>query len=175
MAVALNVFQAGEKAIAQEVNDNFSMLQEEITTSIDGIKSDVQSSFTEAKEQILGDIEVVNNSKLNLNLDNVKDDGKANIIGFVMPDYTAGVTKEIGKEHTAECAGIIVLSVSGTGGANVDVEMYVDNVLINESDSWMRDAGQGWSCWGLVPKEATFKVISDFKGTLTFYPMKGAN
>lgn len=165
MAIALNVFQAGEKAIAQEVNDNFSMLQEEITTSIDGIKSDVQSSFTEAKEQILGDIEVVNNSKLNLNLDNVSDEGKEKIIGLIAPNYTAGYS--ISSGFVTPCLGWCYFGGQSDGTSSVKIDDVYFEV------SWDKDDGQSrgelFVCVGANTTINSFTRIREAR----FFPCKG--
>lgn len=181
---SLNILSSDTIADVPPINENFERLRVEINDNdnrITNLKNQttssltsVQNQMTKDKEELLEELGSTAETKLDLDLNNISDEAKEKIIYYGMPDYKAGITKALKTTYTAEKDGIIVLSVTGSGNESIDVEMYVDEVLINESDSWMRDGGQGWSCWGLVPKDSTYRVFSDFSGKLTFYPMKGA-
>lgn len=174
MAEILHEFTAGTKAKASEINDNFAFVRKEMVELNNETSSFLNEELRTFKEGIILDLEATAETKLNKDLSNIEKETVEKIVSYIMPDYKNGTTKSLKTTYTAEKDGIIVLSVKGNGGSDVDVEMYVDDVLINESDSWMRDSSQGWTCWGLVPKDSTYKVVSDFSGTLMFYPMKGA-
>ena len=107
MAVALNVFEAGEKAIAREVNENFSALSDEITSISESIRTDVTNAFVEAKEQILADVETVKNTaegKLNPDLSNLAEDleatGSMSLFSHLIPDTENIITIESGYKAT---------------------------------------------------------------------------
>jgi hypothetical protein len=135
-----------------------------IQTNLSAIQTNLSNTTTTANGKASKDLSDANPSAT----------FKANAIDWMAPNYTAGVAKSFHTTYIAEKMGIIVINVSGQGGSELEVNMYIDGVLVNESDSWMRDGGQGWSCWGLVPKGSSYRVDSGLSGTLVFYPLKGA-
>lgn len=96
------------------------------------------------------------------------------ITSYVMPDYTAGVTKAVGQEHIATTDG--VASFSGYSTAQTAAIFYVNGVKLtyaapqNQMDT---------SSQILVPKGATYRLSTAnnayANSFLTFYPLKGAN
>ena len=97
--------------------------------------------------------------------------GKENIVGWGMPDYTAGVSKDWNTDITAlnDCYVYLISNSSLNSNA---CDLYVDGVKI------FTDLHSGTGTprtSGLIPvsKGSSYKATSSAGGTLIEYPLKG--
>ena len=117
------------------------------------------------------------NDKANVDLDNVSATGKATSVGWVMPDYSAGISlsgwQATNTNFTVPCAGYIQVVMATTGGA---LEMfYIDDIpccaLINSFTSYVGNAVGGRFIEGGVH---TFRSATPSRTqSVIFYPCKG--
>lgn len=118
----------------------------------------------------------IEENKANINADNFSAIGKETIISLGMPDYTAGITKTINQEYTAECSGWLYISSSCFSGyPNSYVTINGVQFTINSFDSPSvshYDLIPFMICKGDIYTTQIRPGISTFG--VTFYPMRGA-
>ena len=95
--------------------------------------------------------------------------GKAEIVGWGMPDYSAGVSATF--PYTAPCDGILHTSASGSGTSNI---LSIDNAQV--ANTYIATSyGQQSSLRIFVPKGKTVMVSEGSWNACVFFPLKGAN
>lgn len=114
-----------------------------------------------------------------IDLSNISNTGKTTVIGWGMPDYSAGVSKSWNTSVQADKDGWVYVK----GAGNTDESSYVLEISTNGS-TWVRTASMyaysSNTTGGVlipVPKGTYYKASqspSTSARVLTFYPCKGA-
>lgn len=107
------VFASGNKAMAQEVNDNFTYLKNAIESKSDTLDLKIDSNvqtLSSAISQINGELDEIDSTmeeKAKTDFSNAQPNQtyKTTSINWVMPDYTKGVQKNWNTDYTAETDG----------------------------------------------------------------------
>ena len=113
-------------------------------------------------------------NKADRNLSNVTNEGKSAVFEYCLPDYTAGVTKNVETEYTAATNGYIYVVAGNDGGVN---QLVINDTTMNVS----LISGGGLCQTSLlmpVSEGTRYKLIigkqSGINGTVyTFYPLEG--
>lgn len=113
------------------------------------------------------------NTKADINLTNINQTGKNNIMAWGMPDYANGVSKTSNTTYTAEVSGLLYLYSQGG-----DVSRVYNTLVIDGETFENRHDNSGYTGYYsntlimYVEKGSTYKPTCT---TCTFYPLKGAN
>lgn len=165
MASILNVFEPKTKILSAEVNENFELVQSDVTemgralnTFVESEVTSLQSNLSSAQATLQNNINTVSSK-----LSNIYDD--------IAPDYGAGYSVSSG--WTAPKAGW--LACYGTSGEGAHTAWYVDGAEVFRDDqSWGggRAGGQGSRSMAFVAKGSAV-TRSGNNNTAMFYPCKG--
>jgi len=142
-----NVFTAGTKAIADEVNENFTSVQNEInkhTQNINEIKEDVNYVKTEILDDFISKAETISKtakSKFCINSSNVANDGKTpDILSFdenILTFKTGGnyplitATNAYGDSKTFEYIDNVDVTGYADGNYNIFISLKGEVELLN--------------------------------------------
>ena len=137
-----------------------------IETSSSGLKlyfyvgETIQDANVIAASQVL--------TKVANSIDRTVKSDRATVVGWGMPDYSAGVVKTLNVEYTAEVDGMLLIqTTSSTSGR----QLKIDNVTI----SMISNAGAtSLYTMPFVGKGSVYKLTGT-SGVYEFYPLKGVN
>ena len=101
------------------------------------------------------------------NASNFSSLGKETIVGWGMPDYSAGISQTTNTEYTATTAGYLTFYGSGYQ----DFALFVNNAMVRRSGGSATNVTYSLSCY--VDKNDKYKFVGS--GTANFYPLKGVN
>ena len=160
----VSAFQATKSAADAEALKNEIVL----------LKNDVLSAYEKTltiKNDIDKTQDVINSvhNKADIDLSNSEPTSnfKVQSISWVMPDYTAGVTKSNDVDYIAEVAGLLVASDSGNNNCFV----YINGVNVGTTGGSATNVIYNNEFF--VDKGDVYKLTNWNK--ITFYPLKGAN
>lgn len=127
----------------------------------------------DAVEQTAGITSETLNSKLDIGAGNATDETKATIVGWGMPDYSAGVVVADGYQTTFPC--YVTLIQSAVAASNSAVVINIDGVRVALNVAGGNVSKRlGTSCY--VDTGHTITIDgSDGSPVLTVYPLKGVN
>jgi hypothetical protein len=173
MAGILNEFVQNTKILSSKVNENFAIVQDDITELGQALNSNFSTQLVSVKNDLLTDIETVSGQKASKDLSDVEPNSefKANIMDYVAPNYTAGYS--ISSGFIAPSAGWI--ACYGTSGEGSHTAWYVDGAEVFRDDqSWGggRAGGQGSRSIAFIEKGSVV-TRSGQDNTAMFYPCKG--
>ena len=150
-----------------------------IETSTNGLSLYFYVGETVQNANLINAAEIPN-TKAEINLSNVTPAGKAAAVGWVTPDWFAGIAyTQKNTEYTVPCAGYIIgyISRSGTVRANLHILVNDKEVGIVGTDTSSNTFY--FSFCIIVAKDDTFRTYvegTDILGQiLSFYPMKGVS
>ena len=126
----------------------------------------VEKEITSAISDISG--------KANTDFDNVSPTGKSTSISWGMPDYSAGVAKSSGTQHTAEVDGWLEIRTDDYNNRSYLTLNGIEKCISGADNNHLA----GIYCIIPIPKNATFKVVfsrTSADNLCNFYPCKGAN
>ena len=116
-------------------------------------------------------VDTIASSKANTALDNITNTGKETAVGWVIPDYTAGVSRASGVEYTAESNGFLCLVIGSQQNTSF---LYINGVAIKVSDATTAGTFYHTALFpvakGDVYKFEKFNNTSTI--TFTFYPCR---
>lgn len=135
--------------------------------SVSLITDDVDGANVATKAEL----QAVDRSKADTALSNVSSVGKSIVIGWVMPNYSAGVAKST--DFVADIDGIIKVELA----ANIVGTIYINNIGMISCFGGQSGVGYA-SC--IVPKGASVKIRNQSNNTnglsnIVLYPFVGAN
>lgn len=114
--------------------------------------------------------------KANVNADNITASGKANIVGWSMPDYSAGIAKPINENIIATTDAFVF--VTGAASSNA-LQVYIDGV------GWKSVGGNVYStsccAFGFYVKKGQLystkgvSTYSNWVGSVTEFPLYGVS
>ena len=138
------------------------------TASIDATNATTQAGLATAAATTATAI-VAN--KANLDMDNLSNTGKRNVITLMMPDYTSGSRKLIDVEYTAETNGwLFIYAVCNNKITTLTVNGVEMN--INYSYKTTLDVDGGSSILLPLSVGDTYKVSNASQSTIMYFPMK---
>lgn len=109
MAGILNEFVQNTKILSSKVNENFSIVQDDIIELGQAINSNFTQQLVSVKNDLLTDIE----TKLDLSFGNADNIFVENLLKSITPDYSSGVPKSANTEYEAETSGLIYVYGGG--------------------------------------------------------------
>lgn len=175
MAGILNEFLPNTKMLSSKVNENFSIVQDDIIELGQAINSNFTQQLVSVKNDLLTDIEEISDSKASKDLSDVEPSTvfKDLILDMVSPNYSAGYS--VGNGFVAPSAGWISISGYSDAGGN-NPSAYIDGKRVFSNEQGAGDDRAG----GLTITSTAFigkgqKLTTGGRGTSNiFYPCKGA-
>ena len=111
----------------------------------------------------------------NTNASNFTATGKQTVVGWGMPDYSAGVAKNRNTAYTAEMDGLLFVCFNMYQTAANANYMTINNVVVHGKQLGGNSGGGYFSVYPLSKNDNwTFSTTSS-QGEIMFYPFKGVN
>ena len=134
-----------------------------------------QAKFDAKANTDLGNLstagQAILNGKANTDARNFTATGKRTIVGWGMPDYSAGVSKAWNTDITAENYGVIIANAGAGDVKTLKAKVNGNQLPYNDIAS-----NGKLSISFVVSKGDVYKVYDgDGTGTIFFYPFKGVN
>lgn len=113
MAGILNEFVQNTKILSSKVNENFAIVQDDITELGQALNSNFSTQLVSVKNDLLTDIESISKNKANVKLDNVEPDVSfiQKMADYIAPNYEEKIS--INSGYTAVESGWVIGFTSG--------------------------------------------------------------
>ena len=144
--------------------------------SLSNLSAAGQAKFDAKANVDLSNLNATGNAKFaNPSLSNVNSTGKQTVVGWGMPDYSAGVAKNRNTQYTAEIDGLLFVCFNmHQTPANTNY-MTINNVVVHGKRLGGNTGGGYFSVYPLSKNDNWIFSTSSSQGEIMFYPLKGVN
>lgn len=173
MAGILNEFVQNTKILASQVNENFAIVQNDMEELGNGLSANLENKITNAKADLLSDIETISNEKASKDLSDVTPANSfiEGVLEYVSPDYSAGYS--ISSGFTAPSAGWVYCYHYNTAD-NQNLVLKIDNVeVFRTGDAGTWSTGHGASGFIFLRSGKTVTFSGSGNNTVKFMPCVG--
>ena len=177
-AISARLDSYGKTIPSKSSSDTYPTDGANLGVTTDPLKSGIETSSNSLKlyfyvGETIQDANVIVASQVLTKVANcidrtVKSD-KETVVGWGMPDYSAGVGKAANTQFTAESDGFLLYNYSGATSTNT---LTINGISINLTTQ--AQYSHGVALMLPIPKSTTYKLTGG-GNKLIFYPLKGVN